>query len=146
MGVNYQDIKKVDDKFGPTPSGKYYQPKKDHNPLGKGKRPSRNDKKTHWIKTESHQYCVFEEADSNGWELPQGILGMDISDKKLNVLGYDGEKVAFFPVVNNAGNPWHGYPCKMTNVKGNFDDIFKTLFDANIISKTIYYQLLNCKI
>lgn len=141
MPVTYRNIAKTDGKYGPTPSGKFYQPNPVHNQNAEPKKD-----KTRWCISEPHQYCVFEEGDNNNWQSSDGILGMDINDKKLNVLGEDGEKIAFFPTPKNVSDPWHGYPEKTKRLDDSFDFIFEKLLEEKLLSQSVVKRLLTKKI
>lgn len=137
MPVNYRVVKKNGTLYGPTATGKYYQP----NPVHNASAAPREDK-TRWCITESDQFCVFEEADNANRETEEGLLGMDIRNGKLEVLGMEGEKIAFFPATRNSSDPWHGYPETMARIGDSFDSFFIDMLDNNEISKSICKKLL----
>lgn len=127
--------------YGPTGSGKYYQPKPDHNSTATVKKD-----KTRWCISEPHQFCVFEEADNSHRTADRGLLGLDINDGKLAVLGHGGEKLGFFPVPKNADDPWHGYPEKIIRLGDIFDQYFIALRDKGDLKKSECQRLLLKKI
>lgn len=141
MAVNFRKVTQNDSGlFGPTSKSEYYyKPKEDHNPT---KKRGLNQSKSHWIYTGDGQFCVFDDADENDRRADAGLLGLDIEDKKLNQLGQDGEKVAFFPRPQNNTDPWHGHPCTMEKVGDDFDEIITTMHQNEMINKSTYNKLI----
>lgn len=141
MAVCFRNIEKVDGYYGPTASGKRYKPNPVHNPTAE----IRKDK-SRWSLIEPHQYCVFEEADTQGWLGSNGLIGLVIADSKLQIVGLNNEVLAFFPATQNEDDPWHGYPVVASRLDDSFDKYFKSLFDSKSISKQVYSKLIRKKI
>lgn len=102
--------------------------------------------KTRWIISESHQFCIFEEADINDRSTPDGLFGLHIVDGKLQTLGENGEKLGFFPTPANMIDPWHGYPEKSLQLGDGFDKFFVSMRDAGELRKADCTKFLKKKL
>lgn len=138
MAYNYPKVKMVDGRFGPTIIGHFYKPAYYHN-----KKVSGNPNKSHWLLKQNEQYEVFRLADEGQW-LDKGRNGLySIINDGEEILGLDGECLAFFPSPANNNDPWHGYP---TDSKDMSDELKDQWYEDKIVSEITYRRLLRCAI
>jgi hypothetical protein len=65
------------------------------------------------------EYEVFCDAETNNWrDTRPHLWGIRAN---LSELGCDGERVAKFPAVQNAHDPWHGYPVSALDERREFE-------------------------
>lgn len=100
-------MKMNDGVFPANKKGHKYKPAPYH---GANSHCTRGRRKTRWTIPQHGQYYVFNYADERDWldELARGLFSF--CNKCNDVLGENGERLAFFPKPTNESDPWHGYP------------------------------------
>lgn len=119
---------------GPNKVNHYYMPSYH------ARNAEKRDEKTRFIIKENEEYDLFNLADEHEISPICGNFDLDseldytwINDdheglfsvkrattdpqSKLEIVGENGERFAFFPSVTNMTDAWHGYPVKASNIK-----------------------------
>lgn len=102
-----------DGNYGPTTSNHYYTSKYDHRKNAKPKKDrSGRIAKTKWKINEGQEFSVFKNASEEYtiWFSKSNDCLFSIIDDSATILGQGGERIAKFPNVSSASEPWHGYP------------------------------------
>lgn len=80
-------------------------PKKDHL-----KTARKNKDKTRWIIKEGEEYSVFKISNERWYYCSENNALYSLVDDCSQVLGENGERIAFYGERSNPSDPWHGYP------------------------------------
>lgn len=133
----------VDGKFGPTGRGHYYTPMPYH-----GKNARKKKGKTRWILTQSEEYEVFQLNDDSEPQMYLDNVGLyGVLEKGDEIIGEYEECLSYYPIPQNANDPWHGYPILSTEHADVLnDDIFESWHNSGLISDLAYQRLLHEKI
>ena len=139
-------------KFGPNKMGHCYQPVSYHSYRAK----KRNDK-TRWIENANFEYDIFNLSDEHDGRIlknnpfikderwvnddNKGLYA--IKDRGDCILGMTGERLAFFPLPQNADESWHGYPTDSTNLG---DKLINHWLSIGVIDKSVCRKLLKHKL
>ena len=101
----FKSKRNSDGTYGPTSRGDYYISKPDHR-----RTASYKNGKTRWRIEEGEEFSVFSIANECCFYCNEANAFFSIINKCQEILGMDGQRVAKFPAVLNASDPWHGYP------------------------------------
>jgi hypothetical protein len=126
----FQSTRNSDGTYGPTKRGDYYISKPDHRRTARYK-----EGKTRWCIKEGEEFSVFSVANENYFFCNEAQALFSIIDDCQEVLGQNGQRVAKFPDIQNANDPWHGYPVT-TKEKQNrpSSELLDKLQDEDLIS------------
>ncbi len=139
MAYNYPKItQNADGTFGPTSVGHCYIPVSYHNKVA-----APRDDKNKWCLKRNEQYEVFRLADEGQWmdDTPDGLYS--IVDKGNEVLGENGERIAFFPIPKNENEAWHGYPKCNPQIS---DRLIEKWHEDKVIDGIFYKRLMGRKL
>lgn len=139
MAYNYPKVvQNVDGTFGPTATGHHYCPVGYHNKVAAG-RVGKNK----WCRKRNEQYEVFRLADEGKWmdANPDGLYS--IVDNGKEVLGKNGERIAFFPTPANEHDAWHGYPKSNPPIS---DELVDMWFKNHVVDSITYTRLIGNKL
>lgn len=135
MAYDYPKItQNADGTFGPTTVGHHYTPIGYHNRVA-----MHRDEKNKWCLKRNEQYEVFRLADEGNWldGDPDGLYS--IVDNGREILGKNGERIAFFPKPQNENDAWHGYPKSNPPIS---DGLIERWHDENVIDGIVYKRLM----
>lgn len=139
MAYNYPKlVQNADGTFGPTTQGHRYCPIGYHDRVAKPR-----DGKNKWCLKRNEQYEVFRLADEGMWNNtdPDGMYS--IVDNGREVLGLNGERIAFFPQPPNANDVWHGYPKNNPQIS---DDLIEKWYVDGVVDGIVYKRLMGHKL
>ena len=66
-----------------------------------------------------YEYAIFGDAEDNGWRDDRPHLWGLLAG--LPQIGLSGERIAKFPGISNAADPWHGYPVSALDPRREFE-------------------------
>ena len=136
-----------DNRYGPTPHNRFYQPAYYHNPVdaknGKGKKAKQreHEDKTHWVLKKPEQYHVFLTGDINELFDDRGIYS--VLDNCKVVFGEDCQRIAIFETPRN--DTWHGFPI-FSWEKPISDAIVIKMKDKGLISEVTKQRIIDHRI
>lgn len=139
MAYNYPKVaQNADGTFGPTAQGHHYEPAGYHD-----RAAAPRNGKNKWCLKRNEQYEVFRLADEGQWNdtRPDGLYS--IVDGGKEVLGQNGERIAFFPQPQNANDTWHGYPKSNPPIS---DVLIESWFQSGVITSIVYKRLMGHKL
>jgi hypothetical protein len=137
MGYNFKKAKRnKEGLFGPTSKAHFYNPVSYHNKSAKV-----NPDKSKWVLKENEQYEVFRISDEGDWKCQNNGGTFSILNNGEVILGFNEERLSFFPTPTNLVDPWHGYPVDSANREPSKELVDKWLKDE-IIDTRIHIKIL----
>ena len=123
--------------YPPNKKKHRYQPMPYHGSHTKG---TRGGKKKLWDIPQNGQYYVFNYGDEQDWfdTIARGVVSF--LDGCKEVLGKNGQRLAFFPKPANESDPWHGYPIGSDEMED--DDLVELWYKEGYITYTTQQRIL----
>lgn len=137
MAITFPTVVMTNGVFPPNAHGHSYQPMPYHGAHTHG---TRGGMKKLWSIPQNGQYYVFNYGDMNNWmdNIARGIVSF------LNgcneILGKNGQRLAFFPTPANPTDPWHGYPIGSDEIED--DNLVESWCQNGFITLTVKQRIL----
>lgn len=135
--MDFPKVAMINGVFPPNTKGHAYKPMSYHGSKTHG---TRGGKKTRWVIPQNGQYYIFNYGDEKEWFDYSADGLFSFCNRCEEIIGENGERLAFFKKPSNAIDPWHGYPVFSSEIED--ESLLEKWLSDGEISETVYLRLL----